>query len=90
MALGATAASVQRHILSGAFAMAGVGVLVGVLGGAFATKFLQASLYGVSRLDVGTYSAGALVTLLIAIMGAYIPARRSSRVDPMIAMRSEA
>jgi putative ABC transport system permease protein len=90
MALGATAASVQRHILSGAFAMAGVGVVVGVLGGAFATKFLQASLYGVSRLDVATYSAGALVTLLIAIVGAYIPARRSSRVDPMIAMRSEA
>ena len=51
MALGATASNVQREILGGAVAMAASGIVVGSIAGVFATRYLQATLYGVSRLD---------------------------------------
>jgi putative ABC transport system permease protein len=89
MALGATAGNVQREILSGAVAMAAGGILVGSVGGVFATRFLQSTLYGVSRLDPSTYVAGAVIALLAAVLGALLPARRTSRIDPMIALRGD-
>ena len=90
MALGATAGNVQREILGGAVAMAAGGILVGSIGGVFATRYLQATLYGVSRLDPTTYIVGGLVALLAALIGAFVPARRTSRIDPMISLRTEA
>jgi ABC-type antimicrobial peptide transport system permease subunit len=69
--------------------MAGAGVVAGVAGGMFASRYLQASLYGVSRLDPATYLIGGAITLVAALIGAYVPARRSSRVDPLIAIRAE-
>jgi predicted permease len=89
MALGATAGRVRTEVLSGAVAMAAGGIIAGIAGGAFATRYLQATLYGVSRLDPRTYLLGALVALATAMLAAYVPARRSSRVDPMVAMRGE-
>jgi putative ABC transport system permease protein len=90
MALGATAAAVRRQVLGGALVMAGGGIAVGIVGGIFATRYLQASLYGVSRLDSRTYLLGAAIALLTALVAADVPARRSSQVDPMIAIRGEA
>jgi predicted permease len=87
MALGATATRVRRDVLSSAAAMAATGILAGLAGGAYATRYLQASLYGVSRLDMRVYLLGTAVTLGIALMAAYVPAWRSSRVDPMEAIR---
>jgi putative ABC transport system permease protein len=87
MALGATAARVRRDVLSSAAAMAATGVIVGMAGGAYSTKYLQSSLYGVSRLDIRVYVLGTAVTLGVAILAAYFPAWRSSRVDPMEAIR---
>jgi predicted permease len=89
MALGATSRLVQRQILGGAMSMAGIGAAVGIAGGLFATRYLQATLYGVSRLDPSTFALGAGLTLGAALVGAYLPARRSSRVDPMVAIRVE-
>jgi predicted permease len=87
MALGATAARVRRDVLSSAAAMAATGVVAGLAGGAYSTKYLQSSLYGVSRLDARVYLLGTVVTLGIAVLAAYLPAFRSSRVDPMEAIR---
>jgi predicted permease len=87
MALGATTARVRRGVLSNAAAMAAVGVLVGLVGGAYAARYLRTSLYGVSQLDPSTYLFGAVVTLGVAVVAAYVPAWRSSRVDPMEAIR---
>jgi len=87
MALGATAGRVRQDVLSSAAAMAATGVLIGLAGGAYATRYLQASLYGVSRLDPRVYLIGTAVTLGVAVLAAYVPAWRSSRVDPMEAIR---
>jgi predicted permease len=89
MALGATGRIVQAGILRDAAFMAAGGIGVGVLGGLFATRYLEATLYGVSRLDPSTYAAGATIALVTALLGAYVPARHSSRIDPMAAIRGE-
>jgi hypothetical protein len=87
MALGATAARVRRDVLSSAATMAATGIVVGLAGGAYSTRYLQASLYGVSRLEPRIYLLGTAVTLSVAVIAAYFPAWRSSRVDPMEAIR---
>jgi len=87
MALGATAARVRRDVLSSATTMAATGVVVGMAAGAYSTKYLQSSLYGVSRLDARVYVLGTALTLGVAVLAAYLPAWRSSRVDPMEAIR---
>jgi putative ABC transport system permease protein len=89
MALGATAAGVQREMLGGALMMAAGGVVAGLVIAVLATRFVQSSLFGVSRLDPVVYAIGAALAIGVALAGAYIPARRSSRVDPLIALRSE-
>jgi len=87
MALGATAARVRQDVLSSAAAMAATGIVLGLAAGAYATRYLQASLYGVSRLDPRIYLLGTGITLGIAVIAAYVPAWHSSRVDPMEAIR---
>jgi putative ABC transport system permease protein len=89
MALGATPGLVRRDVLLDAATMAAGGISVGVAGALFATRFLQGTLYGVSHVDPLAYAACAAVLVITALAGAYVPARRSSRVDPMLAMRAE-
>lgn len=90
LALGATAGMIQREVFRGAAVMAFGGIVVGAIGGVFATRYLQATLYGVSRLDPSVYLIGALVAFLATLLGALMPARRTSRIDPMISLRGEA
>jgi predicted permease len=89
MALGAAPAAVRSEVLRGAAAMALGGIAVGTIVGLFATKYLESSLYGISSRDPAAYVAGGGVLLLAALLGAYVPARRSSRVDPLIAIRGD-
>ncbi len=90
MALGATPGGVQLQVMRGAAGMAAGGVLAGVLAAALATRFLQSVLYGVTRFDPAAYAAAAALLILAAVLGAYVPARRSSRVDPALTIRGEA
>jgi ABC-type antimicrobial peptide transport system permease subunit len=89
MALGATAGAVQREILGGAIGMAAGGIVAGLAAGVVVTRYLQSTLYGVSRLDPAVYAAGAAIALLAAILGAAMPARRTNKIDPMTALRVE-
>lgn len=89
MALGATPHGVRLQILKDAAAMALGGIAGGIASALFVTPFLQSTLYGVSHLDAVAYLSGAGALLLAALLGAYVPARRSSRVDPMLAIRAE-
>jgi putative ABC transport system permease protein len=50
---------------------------------------MQSTLFGVSALDAGAFGAVALVLLAAALLASYLPARRASRVDPMVALRCE-
>jgi ABC-type antimicrobial peptide transport system permease subunit len=69
--------------------MAVGGVLVGVIGSVFASAYVTPLLYDVTRFDAKAYLGASMFLLLIALLGAYLPARRSSRVDPVIALRGQ-
>jgi putative ABC transport system permease protein len=89
LALGATPFQVKKRVLTDAASMALGGIAVGAVAGLFATRYLQATLYGVSRADPLAYVGGAAVLLLTALLGAYVPSHRSSRVDPLQALRAD-
>jgi ABC-type antimicrobial peptide transport system permease subunit len=89
MALGATSWAMIRELLREAATIALGGIVIGSAAGYFASLALQHSLYGVSRLDPTAYAVGAGVLLITALAGAFVPARRTSRIDPMVAMRGE-
>jgi ABC-type antimicrobial peptide transport system permease subunit len=69
--------------------MALTGIVGGLVGGLFATRALESTLYGVSHLDPIAYVCGAAVLLIAALLGAYVPAARSSSVDPLLAIRAD-
>jgi putative ABC transport system permease protein len=89
LALGATASGVRAHVLREAGAMSAAGIVAGVPFALLAARALRGQLYGVSPFDPGALTAGAVVLLLAALAGAYVPARRSSRADPLAALRQE-
>ena len=66
-----------------------MGIAGGTIAGLFATQYLESSLYGISRRDPVAFLIGGTILLLAALLGAYVPARRSSRVDPLLAIRGE-
>jgi putative ABC transport system permease protein len=89
MALGAEAGSVRRMFIWQGTRMTLLGVVVGVLAAVALTKYVQTLLYGVQRLDVAAFAGMSAVMLLVALVASYIPARRASRVDPLVALRAE-
>jgi putative ABC transport system permease protein len=89
MALGARAEDVRRMILWRTAALAGIGMAIG-LGGALAlTRVLASLLYQVKPNDPGTYAAVSALLAVLALLAAYLPARRASAVDPAVTLRSE-
>jgi putative ABC transport system permease protein len=89
MALGAEASAVRRMFLWQGTRMTVVGVLIGVLAAVGLTRYLQTLLYGIERLDITAFAGMSAVMLAVALVASYIPARRASRVDPLLALRGE-
>jgi predicted permease len=89
MALGASRASVVRLIFREAFSMAAIGLIAGGACAFAVGKLTAASLYGVSAFDPLTVAAASAIICGAAFLAAWFPARRASRVDPMIALRAE-
>jgi putative ABC transport system permease protein len=89
MALGAGARSIVRMVVLQGIGMVAAGAALGVLAAAGATRVLEALLYGVTTTDPVTFAAVPLMLIGVALLAAYLPARRATRVDPMIALRSE-
>ena len=79
----------RSEVLRDAASMALGGIAAGTIAGLFATRYLESSLYGISRRDPIAYIAGGAILLAAALLGAYVPARRSSRVDPLLAIRGD-
>ena len=69
--------------------MTGIGLLAGLLGMGLLTRLLGAMLYEVSATDPKTLLAGALAVVAVALLAAYVPARRAGRVDPVALLRQE-
>lgn len=89
MALGARATDVLRMVLGQGMRVAFVGILIGI-GAAFAlTRLLSSLLFEVSPTDLRTFSIVAALLSAIALLACYIPARRATKVDPLVALRYE-
>jgi len=89
MALGAEASTVRWMFVRQGGGVALIGVVVGVLTALGLTRYIQTLLFGVERLDVSAFAGMSAVMFVVALFASYIPARRASRVDPVIALRSE-
>ncbi|HJQ70760.1 MAG TPA: ABC transporter permease [Blastocatellia bacterium] len=89
MALGAQQNHILRMVIQQGFALVGIGVAIGLAGAFVITQFMSSLLYGVKAMDPTTFIAVAIILALVAFIASYIPARRATRVDPMIALRYE-
>ncbi|MGH9384005.1 MAG: FtsX-like permease family protein, partial [Vicinamibacterales bacterium] len=89
MALGATARRIRRMVLQEGLQVTLAGLALGLAGSAMSVRFLGTFLFQVSPLDPVTYAAVTLVGLCVAALACLIPARRASRVDPLVALRAD-
>ena len=89
MALGAQGSDVLRMVLRHGLGLTLAGVAVGVAGAAALTRLMESLLFGVSATDWQTFGAVAVILTGVAVGASLAPARRATRVDPMVALRHE-
>ncbi len=89
MALGARAPDVLRLIIRQGMALVGLGLGLGIVGNAVVLRLLASQLYGVRPTDVGASGLAVLVLSVSALLACWLPARRATKVDPVVALRCE-
>jgi ABC-type antimicrobial peptide transport system permease subunit len=89
MALGAQGHDVLRQMLGEGMALVMIGVALGLAGAIALTRLMKTLLFGVSATDPLTFSVTAGLLLVVALFACIIPSRRATRVDPLVALRSE-
>jgi predicted permease len=89
MALGARTRDVLRLVIGHGMLLTALGILLGVAGALAVTRLLQSQLYGVSPRDPFMFVAGPLLVAAVAFVAAFVPARRGTRVDPVVALRHD-
>ena len=89
MALGAATNDVIRIVLRDSLWMVGTGVLIGLPGAYAIGMILKATLFRLEPLDPWAAAAAFLALLLVTLLASWLPARRATRVDPMVALRYE-
>jgi putative ABC transport system permease protein len=88
-ALGATAGRILKDVLAEGLKLAALGVGIGIAGALMLFRTFSAMLYETSPADPGSLTGAAAVLILVAALACFLPARRASRVDPMVALRTE-
>ncbi|MCM3870998.1 MAG: ABC transporter permease [Pyrinomonadaceae bacterium] len=89
MALGAQAGDVLKLIVRNGMILTLIGTVVGLAGAFALTRLMATMLFGVTPTDVGTFATVSLVLIVVAFLACYLPARRATKVDPIIALRYE-
>jgi putative ABC transport system permease protein len=89
MALGAKPADIWKLVIGCAARLALKGIALGLVGSFLLTKLIASLLYGVKPTDPLTFSSVALLLAAVALLACYVPARRATRVDPLVALRYE-
>jgi ABC-type antimicrobial peptide transport system permease subunit len=89
MALGASAGDVQARIVAQTLTLAAAGMAIGVAASWLLSRALEGQLYGVTAADPVTFAAMLVVLTVVAVLAGYLPARRASRIDPLVALRAE-
>lgn len=89
MALGATRQDVSRLVLRQAGLVATAGVVIGLAAAVGLTQLMVALLFGVSPVDPVTYAAASVAVAIVSVLASYIPARRATKVNPIVALRYE-
>jgi ABC-type antimicrobial peptide transport system permease subunit len=89
MALGASPSEVLRLVLRETLLLITIGIAIGVPAALAGKRLIESQLYGVDPADPLAFTGAAVVLLVVALAAAYIPARRASRVDPMVALHYE-
>jgi cell division protein FtsX len=89
MALGAQRGAVRRLVLRQGAAMTAIGVVAGLAGAAGLSRYLEGMLVGLTTLDATTYVAVAAAFAAVAMLAVYLPARRATAIDPLVALRHD-
>jgi ABC-type antimicrobial peptide transport system permease subunit len=89
IALGAQSGDVQRMFLRHGLSLTAVGVALGIGVALVLTRVMSALLFGIGPTDLMTYAAVSAILAAVALLATYLPARRASCVDPMVALRAE-
>src|SRR5262249_49196800 len=89
VALGAQRSSIVRLVVGQGMTLVGIGIAAGLIGAAALTRVMASLLYGVSAIDVVTFATVPPILAAVALVATYLPARRATRVDAMIALREE-
>jgi putative ABC transport system permease protein len=89
IALGASQAQVMRDVLGHGLRLTTLGLMLGLAGALALTRLLSSLLYGVRSTDALTFVAVSMVLAAVALMASYLPSRRATRIDPLVALRYE-
>ena len=89
MALGAQMRDVRQLFLRHGLLLTAIGIAIGIGASVIVTRVMSRFLFGVSPVDPFTYAAVAVGLAIVALLATYLPARRATRIDPLMALRAE-
>jgi putative ABC transport system permease protein len=89
MALGAEPDDVLRMVVRQGMRLAVTGIIIGFVGAVALTRLIASLLFRVSAFDEGTFISGVVMLAIVVLLASWLPARRASRVDPIVALRYE-